>query len=390
MSDFELRINVYTSSRSGHANVSFYEDGEHVYTIGANVLLESYKLALPQMIPFQPDDGIYRDETAYHEQALLEGSVISRPLPVTEDTWRDLLDHATALENETYNYSLFSEACTDLVSEFYAASGHPGAFGDLFAPDEFGGALVWMRVPVTMKAPDAGTPPYAPSEPPPDGPTGHEVDASIRSDEAIIVAATFQPILASDHDPTVDLGFVGIEPVPDDGAGVQMEPAVLRVDPAEPLTFGTATATSMDNIMAADTFVFGDPAINGMSEPLERSRPAHDRESADAPPFEWVGLRDDDEDDGASLVDNPSSPTVIGQSPDVRAEPLSFGSTAADRQPEVFDFASDTALSFGLPEPYLVDVAALPLSFGTVGDGPLENDHDEPQKTAFWDDFWPF
>lgn len=149
MTTWEMRLNVYNNSLPGHANVSFYEDGEHQYTIGANILLETNKLAFPQTLPFMPDDGIYRDESAYHLAELVADTVTWASVPLPEVTYDHLLSEARDLENQTYNYSLFTEACVDLVAEFYERTGHPGEFGDLFAEDDRFGSLVWMRVPVS-------------------------------------------------------------------------------------------------------------------------------------------------------------------------------------------------------------------------------------------------
>ncbi|MEX3014052.1 hypothetical protein [Gymnodinialimonas hymeniacidonis] len=147
-----MRVNVYNNSLPGHANVSFYENGEHQYTVGANILHETPKLAFPQTLPFLPDDGIYRDESAYHLAELVAETVTWASVPLPEVTYDRLLSEARALENQTYNYSLLTEACVDLVAEFYAQTGHPGEFGDLFATEDRHGSLVWMRVPTTASA----------------------------------------------------------------------------------------------------------------------------------------------------------------------------------------------------------------------------------------------
>ncbi len=149
MSEFELRINVYNSSKVGHANVSFYESDQHVYTIGANIRLQAPLLAVPKIIPFEPDDGIYQDETAFHAQAIETGIVTSAAVPITDSQYTELINSAKALEGQTFNYSVFTEACIELVEEFYGATGHPGEFGDLFPEDERSGSLVWTRVPVS-------------------------------------------------------------------------------------------------------------------------------------------------------------------------------------------------------------------------------------------------
>jgi hypothetical protein len=152
MTTWEMRLNVYNNSLPGHANVSFYEDGEHQYTIGANILLETTKLAFPQTLPFMPDDGIYRDESAYHLAELVADTVTWASVPLPEITYDRLLEEARALENETDNYSLLTEACVDFVAEFYESTGHPGEFGDLFAEEDRFGSLVWMRVPVSSNS----------------------------------------------------------------------------------------------------------------------------------------------------------------------------------------------------------------------------------------------
>ncbi len=149
MTTWEMRVNVYNNSLPGHANVSFYENGEHQYTVGANILHETTKLALPQTLPFLPDDGIYRDESAYHLAELVAETVTWASVPLPEVTYDRLLREARELENQTYNYSLLTEACVDLVAEFYERTGHPGEFGDLFAEDDRFGSLVWVRVPVS-------------------------------------------------------------------------------------------------------------------------------------------------------------------------------------------------------------------------------------------------
>lgn len=176
MSDRSLRINVYDSGKFGHANVSFYLDDEHQYTIGANIRLEVPQLAIPRVLPFEPDDGIYRDESAYHLSAIVEGTVISATVPITDLQYDELREVARSLENDTFNYSVFTEACIELVEDFYDATGHPGEFGDLFAAEDRSGPLVWSRVPVTYDSlistwPD-DRPLYSPPEPiMPDPPT---------------------------------------------------------------------------------------------------------------------------------------------------------------------------------------------------------------------------
>lgn len=152
MTTWEMRINVYNNSLPGHANVSFYEDGEHQYTVGANILHETPKLAFPQTLPFLPNDGIYVNESAYHLAEINAETVTWASIPLPEVTYDHLLSEARALENQTYNYSLFTEACVDLVAEFYERTGHPGEFGDLFAEDDRFGSLVWMRVPVSSNS----------------------------------------------------------------------------------------------------------------------------------------------------------------------------------------------------------------------------------------------
>ncbi|WP_341863831.1 hypothetical protein [Gymnodinialimonas sp. 57CJ19] len=149
MTTWEMRLNVYNNSLPGHANISFYEDGEHQYTIGANILHETTKLAFPQTLPFMPDDGIYRDESAYHLAELVADTVVWASVPLPEVTYDHLLNEARALENETYNYSLLTEACVDLAAEFYAQTGHPGEIGDLFAAEDRHGSLSWFRIPVS-------------------------------------------------------------------------------------------------------------------------------------------------------------------------------------------------------------------------------------------------
>lgn len=123
MSEFELRINVYNSSKVGHANVSFYESDQHVYTIGANIRMQVPLLAVPKIIPFEPDDGIYQDETAFHAQARETGTVTSAAVPITDSQYNELINSARALEGQTFNYSVFTEACIELVEDFYDATG---------------------------------------------------------------------------------------------------------------------------------------------------------------------------------------------------------------------------------------------------------------------------
>ncbi|MEL6644927.1 MAG: hypothetical protein AAFO57_08580 [Pseudomonadota bacterium] len=167
MSGRELRFNVYDASKIGHANVSFYSDGEHQYTIGANIRLEVPQLALPKILPFEPDDGIYRDESAYHLAAILEGGIVSASVPVTDVQYDALLADARALENETFNYSVFTEACVELVQAFYDATGHPGQFGDLFAHSHRGDALVWHEVDTSDRSPFSTWPDDKPQYVPP-------------------------------------------------------------------------------------------------------------------------------------------------------------------------------------------------------------------------------
>lgn len=169
MSDYELRINVYNSSKIGHANVSFYESDQHVYTIGANIRMQVPLLAVPKIIPFEPDDGIYLDETAFHAQAVETGIVTSAAVPITDVQYSELLSSARELEGQTFNYSVLTEACIELVEEFYEATGHPGEFGDLFAEEERSGSLVWTRVPVSddlyVDSLPQNQPHYVPLEP---------------------------------------------------------------------------------------------------------------------------------------------------------------------------------------------------------------------------------
>lgn len=150
MTTWEMRVNVYNNSSIGHANVSFYEDGTHQYTLGANVLLETPTLALPTLSQSFPHDGIYRDESAYHLAELAAGTVTWASVPVPENLYDALLAEAQTLENRTYDYNLFAQACVDLVEQFYQKSGHPGHFGDLFPEIDQHGAMVWARVPTTL------------------------------------------------------------------------------------------------------------------------------------------------------------------------------------------------------------------------------------------------
>ena len=150
MTTWEMRVNVYNNSSIGHANVSFYEDGAHQYTVGANGLLETPSLALPTLSQSFPHDGIYRDESAYHLAELAAGTVTWASVPVPENLYDALLAEAQTLENRTYDYNLFTQACVDLVEQFYQKSGHPGHFGDLFPEMDQNGAMVWARVPTTL------------------------------------------------------------------------------------------------------------------------------------------------------------------------------------------------------------------------------------------------
>lgn len=150
MTTWEMRVNVYNNSLTGHANVSFYEDGAHQYTVGANVLLETPSLALPTLSQSFPHDGVYRDESAYHLAELAAATVTWASVPVPENLYDALLAEAQRLENRTYDYNLFAQACVDLVEQFYQKSGHPGHFGDLFPEMDQHGAMVWARVPTTL------------------------------------------------------------------------------------------------------------------------------------------------------------------------------------------------------------------------------------------------
>ncbi|MEJ6395507.1 hypothetical protein V8J82_19770 [Gymnodinialimonas sp. 2305UL16-5] len=150
MTTLEMRVNIYNNSTIGHANVSFYSNGDHQFTLGANILLETPKLGLPQTLPSVPDDGIYLDESAYHLAEVAAGTVTWASVPLDEAAYADLLNQARSLENTTYNYSVLTEACVDLVAEFYEMSGHPGEFGDLFAAEDRHGSLVWSRVPSSL------------------------------------------------------------------------------------------------------------------------------------------------------------------------------------------------------------------------------------------------
>lgn len=208
MSGFQLRFNVYNSSKVGHANVSFYRDDQHVFTIGGNIRLNGPQLVLPKVFPGEPDDGVMQDETAYHTQAVLEGTVLSKPVPVTDLEWNSLLDEARALEGQTFNYSPMTEACIEVSEAFYDKSGHPGQFGDLFAPDEMQGALVWERVAQTRQPlfnpSDDSRPLYEP-------PVPFMPDPPIPPDPPDLVVFADLPDPAVPVDPEWD-GKVGADP----------------------------------------------------------------------------------------------------------------------------------------------------------------------------------
>ena len=418
MNEFELRINVYNNSRFGHANVSFYERGDHVYTIGANIRLEVLQLALPQVLPFEVDDGIYRDETAYHEQALLEGTVISRRLPVSEGRWHDLLDRATSLENQTYNYSLFTEACTDLVAEFYSASGHPGAFGDLFAPNEFTGSWVWMRVPVTMEAADPALPPYAPTAVPDAAPVWNEAEPQL--EQGAFLVADIDPAASASEfrDQSVRLSLEDPDAVsPDDHVGTAFDPMRIASDGVR-LNFGDLSIDADLASWSYDEFVFRHPSgetdiSQADWQRLDQAMPSDqfglDAGRSDPSPQTGFGRhaaevrgstepvsprdRPDERGDGRdyaheSAADGRDAPLRNDHSD---ARELSFGSGYDGEALEAFDYSPNVDLAFDLSDhegtrTSDVSPTAVGYSFGEQ----VEAAHASEDKLSWAADFWPF
>ncbi len=418
MSGYELRINVYNTSKFGHANVSFYEAGDHVYTIGANIRMDVIQLALPRLLPFEVDDGIYRDETASHEQALLEGSVISRPLPVSEVTWRDLLDRAASLENQTFNYSLFTEACTDFVTEFYEASGHPGAFGDLFAPDEFTGSWVWMRVPVTMATTDTAVPAYAPTSPPDTALTDLGTVGG-PSERIILDLSVLEGLGSPFRDPSVELSFDHLAPHARDANAQQVPSPIHGIPAAASLTFGDLQGTAYSEVWTSDEFVFGTrasdplfanppdaaPAIEDVrasfSDPPSQAdadwpfpEPGPDQRSegshaARVAPSSTAQGRDSDDGGDDLPASSYSAQPSSSRAPVASEHELSFGPSLDRAAPETFDFSPGVDLSFGAPDSDAVSLADIPASSGTFDLGaPVTME--EPQEVSLLDDFWPF
>ncbi|TCP39606.1 hypothetical protein [Rhodovulum marinum] len=327
MSDRELRINVYNSSKIGHANVSFYRQGQHEYTIGANIRLEVPQLAIPKVAPFEPDDGIYRDESAFHLAAMATGDVTSAGVPVTDLEYDRLLGEARALENQTYNYSVLTEACVELVSDFYDKSGHPGAFGDLFPADARTGSLVWSRVPVTDHNPFSTWPsdrpyyvapePYMLDPPPPPDPVIYGDLPDPLAPEPEKTASTGDAVIPTDADPGASEPEVGAAALDDLFAPARTYEAA---NPSPELSFGTA----FDAVeRAEDSFVdLGDVdlAFSAFGGDADSSEPA-----AGAAPDRGSG-----EDGGAVRDSGGDSPST---------------SNAADTAPEVPDHGADTGFS---------------------------------------------
>jgi hypothetical protein len=81
--------------------------------------------------------------------------------------YEELLSEARNLEGETFNYSLFTEACIELVEHFYEKTGHPGVFGDLFPETARTGSFVWQRVPISDSSPLSTWPDDVPYYTPP-------------------------------------------------------------------------------------------------------------------------------------------------------------------------------------------------------------------------------
>lgn len=319
MSERELWVNVYDGSKIGHANVSFYQDGEHQYTIGANIRLEVPQLALPQILPFEPDDGIYRDESAYHLAAIAENTVVSASVPITSAQYDDLLATARGLENETFNYSVFTEACVELVQDFYEATGHPGVFGDLFAGDQQGQSLVWAEVPVSDPSPLSpwpdDTPYYVPPEPilpdPPAAPT----------------PTVFAPMPDPPVPDQVDAFLVPNDPANDEE---------LPIQPTRDLSFGLAFADDVPETGHNETEILAFGQLDDIS--LESTEDVDEWiETAYAPPnsqFDITGTQPTEREETLSL----DSPSVA-----IRAEDsLHFG---------IDDGESDQAFEFDFGEP---------------------------------------
>lgn len=135
-----IQINLYSASLggdskrnptsiSGHANITFVENGNAIvdkgYTIGAT----TERLSLGNAV----SDGSGTDGKIVNEDHLLERITRkSKLVPVTDEQYDHLLEYARSQENKSYDYGLFSAACTDFVQSIYEATGHPGHFGILF------------------------------------------------------------------------------------------------------------------------------------------------------------------------------------------------------------------------------------------------------------------
>lgn len=327
MSDREVRINVYNSSKIGHANVSFYRQGEHEYTIGANIRLEVPQLAIPKVAPFEPDDGIYRDESAYHLAAMATGKVASAGVPVTDLEYDRLLGEARALENHTYNYSVLTEACVDLVSDFYDKTGHPGAFGDLFPADVRTGSLVWARVPVTDHNPFSTWPsdrpyyvapePYMLDPPRPTDPVIYGDLPDPLAPEPETTASTGDAVTPTDADPGASEPAVGDVAFDDPFAPARSYEAA---NPSPGLSFGTA----FDALERGE-----DPFVDPGDVALAFSAFGDDADSSD-PASGSATDRESGEDGGAGRDSAGDSPST---------------SNAADTAPEDADRGADTGFS---------------------------------------------
>jgi hypothetical protein len=323
---------------------------------------------------------------------------------VTEETWRELLERATALENETFNYSLFTEACTDLVTEFYEATGHPGAFGDLFAPEESSGSLVWMRVPVTLDAADPAVPPYVPVAPP-GTTTPAPAEEAMMLEDALSDAIT---VALPPPNPGVRLSFgeTEAEAPPEEAPPAPDLAFVLR--DAVPLTFGDLLAAETPLAVPVDTFVFGTPIAEPAAPPPEEPLSAVVEPDAPPPPppvAEPIPPAPVAPPPEPAPVPVPADPAPIVAVPDPIAvnedddddhdpwEPeLSFGPSIAaeDTLDDDFVFSSGTDLSFGIEDDPVDLVAAMPSDPGMYSLGEPAPDPGAEDKFAWVDDFWPF
>ncbi len=171
---FTISFNVYNggpgtpsamSSSSGHANVTFTNHITNVETtIGANANFDLNGFSRNGVM-----DGFIQDETGLWPR--YGGGVVSRSVPVTQEQFEAILGSAQGLIGTRYDYSLNgvttdAATCAAWAQRVYAATGHPGSFGDLFSIDEMQRVpgFIWIYV-GTLGSVRGDGPLYIPVEP---------------------------------------------------------------------------------------------------------------------------------------------------------------------------------------------------------------------------------